>query len=406
MKKIDKKTIIYIILVVVLFIAVILFSVFSRNNNNLYVDETPAPSGIASAEENDFNFETANPIYEKQLFINNKVLTAADNNGTLSVGINNSVEECNGIGLILNPSYSQAKADKKYGYIINAKYSTRIITSESEYKTIADQSLADKMNLYVDWTYDKLKSAQYIDAQNYGVIWTVDVDEPDFTKEGVKIIVVDLENHNYISSFTAEIVKNDSNKFEISRLYNNDINVIPEERAEELWNLDIGDNNDGIDEWNAEIDKQIKELEAETANNSTNSEVVSNEEMLNHLKSRYKQKMPEFDYAITLGMREQLINDAIEVIKSEEYITTSENVDKSTAIVELTEGTYHSKYLTNDLELGYTGNVTYPVWAVTLNSSNPELGHMTFYYSKDGYTLLGCDFFWLEDEETLNRYMK
>ncbi|MCC8161436.1 MAG: hypothetical protein LIO53_09075 [Oscillospiraceae bacterium] len=239
MNKTSKKTIIASILILAVIIAAgILLSRCDKSNSVAIPDTGPTstPSEQAvSANADEVMGEEYPDIYERQLFVNDKVLSATDSqNGTLTIGIDENTESCNGQGLIINPTYSSSGTDNKIGYYISTSYYSEIKNSDEDYFNITSSQASQLSNLTIDWTYDELKSAEYKDASQYGVLWSFQIDDPNLTEEKIKIIVVDMNTHNFISSFTAEIIRNENGKYEFTELYDNDINSMPESKAKEL----------------------------------------------------------------------------------------------------------------------------------------------------------------------------
>ena len=125
---------------------------------------TPEPTIVAiennTAEQADY---TGMVTKDDGLFLNNKTVACADvTGGTLNVGITLN-ENVN--GLILNPTYSKATVEHKYGYYITSKQLGGIRTSHTEYKDITDSEVANSSNVLIDWTYDQLMPANYADEK-------------------------------------------------------------------------------------------------------------------------------------------------------------------------------------------------------------------------------------------------
>ena len=374
LKKSGKKKIIELIVLGtlgVMCIACILL-ICTKGTNNMFVKDTVSPEPTAAQTQ-----ETTEPLQAEEmpavgngLYINNKTLTATNSRGgTLSVGVNSA----NTKGLVLAPQYKTATPTYKIGYYIVSSMPHRFTYSQKDYCDINSPGIINSSNVIVDWTYDKLKTADYINDEDYGVCWSIDIDDPTISDDNFKLVVVDMTTHNLLSSFTVVIRRNADNKFEIADLFDNDISNIPTDKLKAIWDYDID-------------------------NSSTKNAPgrVSNDDLT-------RMSFEEVDIAST---RQKLLDLAMSEINSGNYITVEEPFNFDNAIVELTENTYHQKYLAFNHTVGYTGRVTYPVWAVTVNSKIPSIGHYTLYFAKENMDCIGSDFFYLSTEEELNSYKK
>lgn len=316
---------------------------------------TPEPTIVAiennTAEQADY---TGMVTKDDGLFLNNKTVACADvTGGTLNVGITLN-ENVN--GLILNPTYSKATVEHKYGYYITSKQLGGIRTSHTEYKDITDSEVANSSNVLIDWTYDQLMPANYTDENNYGVCWGVDLTNSGIDNDLIRIEVVDLVSHNITGSYTVKISKNAQSKYEISEIWNNDLAQIDINKVKDVWNL------------------------------SSAGE--------------------EFNITDLSVQRNKLITEAQDMINSGNYISTSEQFNVKRAIVELTWTTNSIRYLSNAHTTEYRGNVAFPVWAVTLNSDNEDIGHITFYFYPTSDINMGIDYIYINTFDELKKYCK
>lgn len=376
LKNLSKSEKIKLIIVGVLAIVIvgcIIISLKGSHGNLFNNPASPEPTAteipVVNGDDETIEYEEM-PVPNSGFYVNNKTLTAVNSRGgSLTVGVNGA----NVKGLVIAPQYKTATPSYKIGYYIVSPMSHRFAYSQKDYCDINGPEIANSANLIVDWTYDKLKSADYISDENFGVCWSMDVDNPTISEDSFKLVTVDMTTHNILSSFTVVVRRNAENKFEIADLYDNDISNIPSDKLKTIWNYDIS--------------------------NSTSNDAprrVSNDDLT-------RMSFEEVDIAST---RQKLLDLAMGEIKSGNYITVEEPFNLGNAVVELTRDTYHLKYLTFNHTVGYTGRVTYPVWAVTINSKIPTIGHYTFYFTKEDMKCIGSDFFYLSTEEELNTYAK
>lgn len=330
-----------------------------RNTDNEYNSEQQnGENGTAPTDE---------PFIapEAKAYKNDKVLKATDSSGgELSVGV--TVD--NVAGIVLSPTYSKATADKKIGYYITGTYKAKLETSTQEFKT--EETIGESSNLFIDWTYDRLKPSAFTDRDNYGIMWTLPFDDKGINDDKVKIVAVDMSTKNILSSFTAEIKRNKDGVFELTSLYNNDISFMPTDKAEALWNVYLEANP--AEDFNSEIAQDIP---------------------------------GPFNTLDLAQTRQNLINMAVQEIATGDYVIVEESFKLNTSVVELTDSTYHFNYLTNAHRLGFSGSAEYPLWAVTINSVAKQNGHYTFYFDSGMDHCVGCDFFYLDDSDTLEKSM-
>ena len=196
---------------------------------------TPEPTIVAiennTAEQADY---TGMVTKDDRLFLNNKTVACADvTGGTLNVGITLN-ENVN--GLILNPDYSKATVEHKYGYYITSKQLGGIRTSHTEYKDITDSEVANSSNVLIDWTYQSVNCRQsYADENHCGVCWGVDLTNSGINDDLIRIEVVDLVSHNITGSYTVKISKNAQSKYEISEIWNNDLTQIDINKVKDVY---------------------------------------------------------------------------------------------------------------------------------------------------------------------------
>jgi hypothetical protein len=372
MKKIrnlNKKEIVTGVFAVVLFTVLCFVCVKCSKSKEAFFDgdltavtsQSPVDNGKEADEANEQMLVPGTELYD-----NNKQLSAKDRNGgELVIGVKNGTAA----GIVINPNYTLAKKDYKIGYYIAAENLFRFNYSDTE-----GHNVDNSANVIIDWTYDKLKAAEYENYNNYGVKWSMEFDDKTVTDDGFKLVVVDMASHNILSTFNVEIVRNNSGKFELSDMYNSDISLVPEQKIKELWESDIVDF---------------------TADTGTKYE-ADNLDLL-------QKPFEELDLTAT---RQQLIDAALKEIESGKYVSVEEPFNLNNTVVELTKGTYHLKYITDYHSVGYIGRLERPVWAVTINSVIPDMGHYTLYFEKELLRCIGCDFIHLNSEEELNSFIK
>ena len=368
-RNLDKKKIVTGVAAVVLFTVLCFVCVKCSKSKDVFFDDNFTAGTAQKPVDNGNGADDANEQMQvpgAELYDNNKELVAKDRNGgELVIG----VKDCNASGIVINPNYTLAKKDYKIGYYITAKNLFRFNYSDEDGKNVANVS-----NVIIDWTYDKLKAAEYEDYINYGVQWSMEFDDKTVTDDGFKLVVVDMASHNILSTFNVEIVRNNSGKFELSDMYNSDISLVPEQKIKELWESDIIDF---------------------TADTGTKYE-ADNLDLL-------QKPFEELDLTAT---RQQLIDAALKEIESGKYVSVEEPFNLNNTVVELTKSTYHLKYITDYHSVGYTGRLESPVWAVTINSVIPDMGHYTLYFEKELLRCIGCDFIHLNSEEELKSFIK
>ena len=168
--------------------------------------------------------------------------------------------------------------------------------------------------------------------------------------------MVDLVSHNITGSYTVKISKNAQSKYEISEIWNNDLTQIDINKVKDVWNL------------------------------SSAGE--------------------EFNITDLSAQRNKLITEAQDIINSGIFISTSEQFNVKRAIVELTWTTNNIRYLSNAHTTEYRGNVAYPIWAVTLNSDDVNIGHITLYFYPTGDINMGIDYIYINTFDELKKYCK
>ena len=344
------KLILGVVIILAILAAGIILSVRStttaRNGDNSNMDNTYDPE-----DSNDPEYIESYTGTDNTLYANNKQLTVTDGHGgSFTAG----VESSNANGLVIAPVYTHSKYPN-VGYNISSAGRGIIEVSDKDHEP--DNTAKTLKNAFINQTYDMLKDAGYYSDDNYGVCWTLQIDEPELNTDCIHITAVDLAKHHMLGSFTLTVERTQGGCFELVSLYNNDISYMPNERTEALW---------GAREDTAGIDPCEVKNEPETP----------------------------FSECDMVSTRKELIELAIQEVVSGRYITTSETPTAENAIVELTDRTYYNEFLTSAHELGRTDNMTYPVWAVTLNSGVPRIGHYTFYFAKESHICLGGDFFY------------
>ncbi len=355
MKIDNKKAVICIVIAIVVVIAAFVINIALRsdkpNDDNPVMSDQPIVTDNANPDE----ANEPMPTYTNSDYVNNKTLSATDKiNGTLTVGVNGS----NINGLVLAPTYSAASDSRKIGYFMESEWNNRIVCSDGEY---SDISSVNGNNVIIADTYDRLKTAAYTDDTNYGVCWTLANNPEPIDKSEIKIVVVDMSNHNVLSSFTVMVARN-NNKYELSTIYNNDISLMPEERKKELWDSDMPSEEELSDSslYSGEVDP-ILPLAYSDVN---------------------------FD-----EIRTQLIAKAKQIHDSGEFGISEEPQEMIALNVELTDMTYHELFLNAGHSTAYKNTpAIYPLWAVTLNSYNPNIGHYTYYFYKESMAFAGMDF--------------
>lgn len=291
------------------------------------------------------------------LYVNSGAVSGTDRaGGTLTVGA--ETDDSNGI--VINPQYVNPN-HPRVGYYIKGTINGILSYSQTEY--LSEDMVAAANNVIIDNSYDQLKSVVYNDQDDYGLAWSIQIDDPALQTDPIKLVAVDLDSHNIIASYTVEIGRTDDNMFAITNVYDNDISSMSVDHATALWNSNIDE----------EEEEEAKKEAAETG--------------IDYIEPT------RLDSIDLVSFRQQLIDAAMAQIDSDDFITVREPFDLSTATVELTSTTYHDHYLTVEHMIGYSGRLNYPVWAVTINSTLPELGHFTFYFSKENPSLCyGVDY--------------
>lgn len=309
-------------------------SIFMPNNSNQNTDEN---------SEEDVTYE-AMPTANTSIFSNNVELNATDKNGgVLTVGINGA----NVNGIIIAPRYVLAEPDYKIGYYITNTYNSLLGFSQDGPKSATEEPILSASNVYIDWTYDKLYSVDYIDNANYGVRWYLEYNNTTLTSDILNIAVIDMNTHNLIASYDLEIARNGAGNFEIHDLYCTDISVMPGNRR---------------------------------FNKLSGSEINIEE------------------------TKNDLINKTIGYINSGDYITVNEPFNMDLTTIDLLNNTFHLYFSTPERYKKATGLIKYPIYAVTIQSVMPSVGHYTFYYDLDK-NFLGYDYFRVNSYSELKPYI-
>lgn len=289
------------------------------------------------------------------LFANNKTLSCSDvTGGTLTVGLELHGEKSK--GLILNPTYSKATPEHKYGYYISSKRLGAIATNRSEYHDVSDPDVAAASDVLIDWTYDRLMPIKYIDTENYGICWTQELNDTTVKDDIIRIAVVDLTTHNIVSSYTVSVARNSNGNFELSDIWNNDLNEIGVDNLRSVWEMKAG--------------------------------------------------ASPFEITDLTAKREELLSLAQDIINSGDFIVTEEAFNSNRAVVELTWTTNNIKYLSKEHETAYKGNTTFPVWVVTFNSDYDDIGHITLYFYAETDYCFGVDYIYINTYDELKNYCK
>ena len=358
-------TIVAIIAIIGIVVVGIVLSHKSRNGEKPYVPGNPTQTDDQSSADdpNSSDYAEPMPTYSAANYLNDKVLSAQDKQGNmLSVG----VQGVDFDGLIFAPQYSNAGQNYKVGYYINYRSNNSLfLASDTEYSDI--ESVKGN-NVFISQTYDRLKTAEYTDNNNFGVAFKLPIGPPPLPEMNVKITAVRMDTHNVLGSYTLVIAYEDE-KFCFKELYNNDVTLIPEDKLRERWNVS-GSNQETVDDINEGFKRQEARLKAQ-GNEGSGFEMLT---------------LTPYENVDFNAISDKLIAQAKAIRDSGDFGTSDEPMELST-FVELAIQPAQKLYLTSAHDVKYVmDEFQSPVWAVTINSINPNVGAYTYYFTVENIT--------------------
>ena len=341
MKKENIKYIILIILIAIVCSLLFFYNQCSKVNNR--DEDTNNPAKEISTKENyqdDFSPEPL-PTPNIDVYLNNKTITCKDaNGGELSVGIDLTGEQ--GIsGLVINPKYTNNHLQgEKVGYYIEKTYMANLDTSQKDYFNAEDEN--GIKNIFIDWTKDHSKSAEYSNPENFGVKWSVSYQDKSRTTDTLTISVIDVYTYDLLADYTVTISQSNG-KYEFKDVFCNDLTTYPAD----VWEGKMSIYNDN-------------------------------------------------------ELREELINNALNDLLRKKIIESAEEVKKDKITCCLLDKPRHKYFLSTDNSTLVSPRYNKPLFAVTIQSVSPSLGFYTLYYNSK-LKIVGLNYYWtVTDDDILN----
>ena len=359
----NKKKVIVVVVAAIVIAGIIIFGLVlskrSNNGNQSNIPDNPYQSDQTPiTDTTNSNYAEPMPTYNASNYLNDKVLSAQDKQGnTLSIG----VEGVDFDGLIFAPQNSNAGNDYKVGYYINYRSNNSLfLASDSEYTDIEN---VEGNNVFISQTYDRLKTAEYTDNENFGIAFKLPIGPPPVPEMNVKITAIRMDTHNVLGSYTL-VISLEGDKFSFKKLYNNDISLMPEDELRERWN-NSGSTQEVVDDINEGFKRQEERLKAQ-GNEGAGFEMLS---------------LTPYENVDFKAVSDKLIAQAKEIRDSGEFGTNDEPMELNT-FVELAVQPTQKIYLTNAHDVKSVADCfPSPLWAVTINSINPNVGAYTYYFN-------------------------